>query len=383
MADYISTLTGQQMDAALIDMAQHNSEAYAVGERDGVPVTPSDPTYHNNSKYWATVAGDMVEGTGIEDPNDDGNLIVNLPSGDSESWAVRTDIAQTLSESEKAQARANISAGGTNINILDNPWLGSTYAVNQRKVSGTVSTANIYFYDRWKTSATGDATIAAEYLTIGAGSGLVQYFECTRLISGKTYTLSVLDSNGTVYTASGVLTTTNGGTSVWQIDKTVAQNVWLGVRQYNANLMDVTITTVNGVSIKAIKLELGTACTIGNDVPPNYADELAKCQHYFQRIVIALNQPFMTGTSWSATEIRGFVPLASPLAKEVVSISTDCTFVAIGLGGSANVSALAVQGYKPSNGFINLIATSSGLSGQNIYQIRSNSNGHIDLSAEL
>lgn len=33
------------------------AEAWAVGERDGVPVTEEDPTYHNNSKYYKELAG--------------------------------------------------------------------------------------------------------------------------------------------------------------------------------------------------------------------------------------------------------------------------------------------------------------------------------------
>lgn len=56
MADYISTLTGPQMDAALLDMANHTSEAWAVGERGGSPVASGDGTYHNNSQYYASQA---------------------------------------------------------------------------------------------------------------------------------------------------------------------------------------------------------------------------------------------------------------------------------------------------------------------------------------
>ena len=35
------------------DDSAEDSEAWAVGERDGVPVTSDDPTYHNNAKYWS------------------------------------------------------------------------------------------------------------------------------------------------------------------------------------------------------------------------------------------------------------------------------------------------------------------------------------------
>ena len=53
---YVSALTGPEMDAALLDMAQHNSEAWAVGTRNGAAVSSSDGTYQNNSKYYATEA---------------------------------------------------------------------------------------------------------------------------------------------------------------------------------------------------------------------------------------------------------------------------------------------------------------------------------------
>lgn len=48
-----------ESDYQLIEQAiesSEDSEAWAVGERDGVPVPSTDPTYHNNSKYWAQIA---------------------------------------------------------------------------------------------------------------------------------------------------------------------------------------------------------------------------------------------------------------------------------------------------------------------------------------
>lgn len=47
--------------------SEEDAEAWAVGERGGVPVTSGDPTYENNAKYWAgeasAVAVDMVGAT--------------------------------------------------------------------------------------------------------------------------------------------------------------------------------------------------------------------------------------------------------------------------------------------------------------------------------
>lgn len=37
-----------------------DSEAYAIGTRDGTAVESTDPTYHNNSKWYAEQAGDSA-----------------------------------------------------------------------------------------------------------------------------------------------------------------------------------------------------------------------------------------------------------------------------------------------------------------------------------
>lgn len=59
--------TGADVEAAAASASaaadsESNSEAWAVGERDGVPVEPSDPTFHNNSAYYASVAESASQG---------------------------------------------------------------------------------------------------------------------------------------------------------------------------------------------------------------------------------------------------------------------------------------------------------------------------------
>ena len=49
---------------AIIELArleQYNSEAWAKGTRNGIPVLPDDPTYENNAKYWAEHVQPSVE----------------------------------------------------------------------------------------------------------------------------------------------------------------------------------------------------------------------------------------------------------------------------------------------------------------------------------
>ncbi len=42
------------------EVSEKNAEAWAVGKRNGVDVASTDPTYHNNSKYYADQAADNV-----------------------------------------------------------------------------------------------------------------------------------------------------------------------------------------------------------------------------------------------------------------------------------------------------------------------------------
>ena len=42
--------------------AAEDAEAWAVGERGGVPVGPSDPTYENNAEYWSQIAALYAQG---------------------------------------------------------------------------------------------------------------------------------------------------------------------------------------------------------------------------------------------------------------------------------------------------------------------------------
>lgn len=58
--------TGADVEAAAASASsaadsESNAEAWAVGERDGTPVEPSDPTYHNNSKYYAGEAASAAQ----------------------------------------------------------------------------------------------------------------------------------------------------------------------------------------------------------------------------------------------------------------------------------------------------------------------------------
>lgn len=389
MADYISTLTGAEMDASLLDMARHNSEAWAVGERNGIPVASDDETHHNNSKYWATVAGDMVEGTGITDPNDNGNLVVNLPSGNSDSWAVRTDTAQTLTEAQKSQARANISAGASNRNLLLNPF----FTVNQRGAASYTASAPVYTVDRWaytlNSLGTGTVTINANGITIANGyaSGAA-YFkqnldeDIRAAIDGKTITMSVLYQDGTVKSGTGEF---HLGTTSYLM----ASDGEIALRLYSPNTgraePTIDIQASKTIAIRAVKLEIGSYSTIANDTIPNYGDELERCKFFFERILCGASHTLSIGFADAGDTTHLYLPLkCSPKrATPTASYSGTIKYGRGNMSSSPSISAISTDQFDLLSGYATLQLTGTSLTTGNAYRILLAVDAYIDLSAEL
>ena len=56
VADSEASAEESERQAGISDERAKDSEAWAVGQRDGVDVESTDETYHNNSKYWSGMA---------------------------------------------------------------------------------------------------------------------------------------------------------------------------------------------------------------------------------------------------------------------------------------------------------------------------------------
>lgn len=142
MAQYQSSLTGPEIDAALTDMAQHDSEAWAVGTRDGAAVTSLDITYHNNAAYYANEAGGAAA-----------RAEAAVPAGT--SGAVFFDQAQTLTDGQKAQACENIGAQTVNNNVM---ILGDLGFASNRYDSTNITAAGWYRLLKLNIAVQGTAT---------------------------------------------------------------------------------------------------------------------------------------------------------------------------------------------------------------------------------
>ena len=363
MPNYISALNGEQMDVALMDVALHNSEAWAVGTRNTIPVSSADETYHNNAKYYAQVAQSAIPGT--------------------YTAAVRWDIAQGLAGEAQEQARANISAGASNRNLLDNPF----FTIRQMGTGGVTGAG--YAVDRWKNTGGANLTQTprSPYGITFASSGGYQVDQAlwkypAEYLDGETLTISVMTSGGSIAQASGVFTATSSTAA--KVAVTSADGNFVVGLYYIPSARAVPfvrITTPSGkfpvnAAILAVKLEKGSYSTLANDLPPAYKTELDKC-HYYCRVIEGSSDTAV-GQAVAGTQIRfpmPFVMRANPSASTIGAI------YASGTGGTLTASSVTASGWSPNS--VELSVTVTGATTNTPYRLWCANGAKIILSADL
>lgn len=268
----------------------------------------------------------------------------------------------------------------SNRNLLDNPF----FSVNQRSFSsGSGTAAGAFTVDRWQVVQAQAVRNSDGALTItpsAANYGLCQYIEPERLEVGKTYTMSAIVSGELL---SGSFTPTSLTTSIGYF-ATFSNGVRFYSNYNNAGKIGfwVVRSNTNPYKVYRVKLEVGSYSTLENDAPPNYAEELAKCQRYFNRIfpASAAIKPIGFGISNSATNCRMLIPL--PTSMRTISTATLTGSFSLYGGGSYAVTAISANA-ATQNGIV-VDATTSGLTSNNFYGLSATSaTSYIDLSADL
>lgn len=164
-------------------------------------------------------------------------------------------------------------AASPNRNILHN-W-DFRNPINQRG-QGSYSNTN-YTIDRWKWASPSSnfiTTINSGHVkleNIGSGTGYFEQPMEGNLLDGE-YTISVQTLDGTIHHRNVLIS--NGiptsGFDVNQVYIYLADNAKLSME----------LQAGGTISIKAIKLELGSVSTLANDPPADYGEQLALCQRY-------------------------------------------------------------------------------------------------------
>ena len=297
-----------------------------------------------------------------------------------------TDAA--LTETQKEQARKNIAAGGTNPNLITNPF----FKVNQRGLTTYTASANTYTVDRFtlglNSLGTGTVTVDTDGITIANGyaSGAAYFVQKLdeqerQAINGKTVTMSVLYQDGSIKTGTG---TFNLGTTAYLLQN----DGEIAMRMYSPNTSraepTIDVQASKTIAIKAVKLELGSVSTIANDVPPDYASELAKCKYYFERIGITSSSYGIVGTgvAGSATSAYIIVP-CTPKRVTTYSITMSGSWRLLGAANHA-VSSMTRPSAEPTNTVVITCASTSLTTGEAL-MLQSNNDqaACIDISADL
>lgn len=125
--------------ATQAENSKKDSEAYAIGKRDGVDVISGDPAYHNNSKYYSELAGTSATNAATSETN----------AGTSESNAATS--------ASNAEAYAVGQRNGSDV-----PSTDPTYHNNAKYYSEQAST-DATSADASATSASGSASDAEAY----------------------------------------------------------------------------------------------------------------------------------------------------------------------------------------------------------------------------
>lgn len=200
LANCQSAANSASGSATAADGSAEDSEAWAVGTRDGVPVPSTDPAYNNNSKYWATQGGANslagLSDTDINSPTDGQGLVYNystskwingnVSSGSTitvftnESSLYGRTVTLTIGQQTKTETFSNVgvavfkgivstgtftitsstSGGDTATATLDVPYFGN-YTKQLTLFSATVTVTFPYSSGATCTLSDGTTTLSA------------------------------------------------------------------------------------------------------------------------------------------------------------------------------------------------------------------------------
>lgn len=305
---------------------------------------------------------------------------------------------ENASDTEKAKARANIGAGGSNRNLLNNWYFvggGSqlrdgVFPINQR--GQTQYTATSQAFDRWLVWVGCTATLTQSGLNIQAntdGACFSQSFLYDPSLSESPHTVTFLSTNGEEIVYQFKIDTSIG----WQggtLIKTDNPNFYIDVN-YSAPYVQVVLCkrfdgTPHTITLKAVKYEKGIYSTLANDVPPDFGAELAKCQRRLFRV-----SPMGTssrgyagfGSANSGKNILVFVPTPVTLAAQPTVSFSNCNAYNYVAGGSIAISSISIDSWTQNGVFLSCAPSDTSQVVQyQPYVLRVASGGFLDLSCE-
>ena len=204
-----------------------------------------------------------------------------------------------------------------NENLLNNWYFvgggsqqgGGQFPINQRGQTSYTSAG--YGIDRWTATGSGvtvSVLSSGVQLSTAGGTSVRQIIENYNDYAGKTVTISALISKPQITGRASVRLRVNGSFSSYYVNftggKTYASASFSLPSELTSLYFEISAENASYV-ILAAKLELGTRSTLArlvngewvlNDPPPNFQQELAKCQRYTFPLLSDLTPATVIGT---------------------------------------------------------------------------------------
>lgn len=268
----------------------------------------------------------------------------------------------------------------SNRNLLDNPW----FTVNQRNFTSSTGVNNIYSVDRWYIArGTGTISKTSNGITInGVGASrettFQQMIDCGDL-TGRTVALSVNDG-GTIRQITGIVparTTSNNIFIRFTLRDGVSAFLYaMATSSAYAYMLQFQVNAGYTLNLLSAKVELGSYSTLANDVPPDYGEELRKCQYYFRRVQgdVYLCSGMIINDS-SVVFPFPFVMYKNPNVSKTGVISC------VSNGGVLSITA--IQSVGRATNAIQVRFTTSGATPYAAALLTPQNGGYIDFSADL
>lgn len=205
----------------LIDGATYGAEAWATGQKNGVDVETTDPTYHNNSKYYAEQAQEIADSIGIDatlsitgkaaDAKKTGDEISSLKEDLSE---IEDALYESIPYSLVAPASITVPANAKEQQSVTFAISGTTD--NAKIITNKVASGNLPYTP--PTNGVKTFNTSNGFIDSVTGSNIYIIFHVTNLSIAA---LSITGSGtGHVYTESG---TDSGG-------KDITSNGWYYIK---------------------------------------------------------------------------------------------------------------------------------------------------------
>lgn len=253
-----------------------DSEAWAVGTRNGEAVTPGDPTYHNNSKWYAEHGGGAGGGHTIV--NSEGQDMPQRNALQFKGMNVTDDALNDMTIVEGGSGGSTIevttsesSLIGENVTVTDgtNSWTAQFDNSGKAVFSGITSTGTLTI-SATDGSETAQYVLTAPYfgkyaVTLAFWSATINVSTSTTQLNGKTV---YAKKNGVVM-GSGVFS--NGSASITVPEAgSYTLEVTLSWKTYQSSPINVTAettysATLNGF-IAPISLSTPTSEFYGQDI---------------------------------------------------------------------------------------------------------------------